>query len=298
MVELLFFIPNGVEKTLNSIIETRTLMQINQMNLYDTHMHTKFSGDSHADPYAIAQRAFDIGLKGICFTDHLDIDYKEEPGLFDLDIPAYQKEISQVKEKYRNQLDISWGIELGLQPYLETENQKIISENNFDFVIGSTHVVKQVDIYYPSFYEGRDETECYREYFEETLKNAQSYVDFDVYGHLDYVVRYGPNQNKFYTYEKYADVIDEILRVLILKGKGIELNTAGFKYGLDHAHPVTPVLKRYKELGGEIITLGSDGHTPEQIAWDFEKVPAILREAGFEYFTVFHKRKPEFVKIY
>ena len=80
--------------------------------------------------------------------------------------------------------------------------------------------------------------------------------------------------------------------------KGIELNTAGFKYGLDHAHPVTPVLKRYKELGGEIITLGSDGHAPEQIAWDFEKVPAILREAGFEYFTVFHKRKPEFVKIY
>lgn len=273
-------------------------MQINQMNLYDTHMHTKFSGDSHADPYAIAQRACEIGLKGICFTDHLDIDYKEEPGLFDLDIPAYQKEISQVKEKYRNHLDINWGIELGLQPYLEAENQKVISENNFDFVIGSTHVVKQVDIYYPSFYEGRDETECYREYFEETLKNAQSYVDFDVYGHLDYVVRYGPNQNKFYTYEKYADVIDEILCTLIAKGKGIELNTAGFKYGLDHAHPVTPVLKRYKELGGEIITLGSDGHAPEQIAWDFEKVPAILREAGFEYFTVFHKRKPEFVKIY
>ena len=272
-------------------------MQINQMNLYDTHMHTKFSGDSHADPYAIAQRACEIGLKGICFTDHLDIDYKEEPGLFDLDIPAYQKEISQVKEKYRNHLDLNWGIELGLQPYLETENQKIISENNFDFVIGSTHVVKQIDIYYPSFYEGRDEAECYREYFEETLKNAQSHVDFDVYGHLDYVVRYGPNQNKFYTYEKYADVIDEILRVLIAKGKGIELNTAGFKYGLDHAHPVTPVLKRYKELGGEIITLGSDGHTPEQIAWDFEKVPEILKEAGFEYFTVFHKRKPEFVKI-
>lgn len=272
-------------------------MQLNQMNLYDMHIHTHFSGDSQADASAVAQRACDIGLKGICFTDHLDIDYKETPGLFDLDIPAYQKGIALVKENYTEKLDIGWGIELGLQPYLEEQNQKIITENNFDFVIGSTHVVKQVDIYYPAYYEGRDEADCYREYFEETLKNAQSSVDFDVYGHLDYIVRYGPNKNKFYTYEAYADVIDEILRTLIKKGKGIELNTAGFKYGLGHAHPVLPVLKRYKELGGEIITLGSDGHAPEQIALDFEKVPAILKEAGFEYFTVFHNRKSEFIKL-
>lgn len=264
------------------------------MNLYDTHMHTHFSGDSQAAPADMAQRACDIGLAGICFTDHLDIDYKETPGLFDLDIPSYNKDISLIKEQFANKLDIGWGIELGLQPYLEAENQKIISENKFDFVIGSTHVVKQVDIYYPAYYEGRTEEACYREYFEETLKNAQSNVDFDVYGHLDYIVRYGPNKNKFYTYETYADVIDEILRTLISKGKGIELNTAGFKYGLGHAHPVLPVLKRYKELGGEIITLGSDGHAPEQIAWDFAKVPAILKEAGFRYFTVFHGRKPEF----
>lgn len=272
-------------------------MQLNQLHLYDTHMHTHFSGDSQADPSALAEKAFELGLKGICFTDHLDIDYKEEPGLFDLDIPNYQKEIANVKEIYKDKLDICWGIELGLQPYLEKENQSIILNNAFDFVIGSTHVVKQVDIYYPAYYEGRNEEDCYREYFEETLKNAQSSVDFDVYGHLDYVVRYGPNKNKFYSYEKYADVIDEILRTLIQKGKGLELNTAGFKYGLGHAHPVIPVLKRYKELGGEIITLGSDGHAPEQIAWDFEKVPAILKESGFAYFTVFHNRKPEFVKL-
>lgn len=272
-------------------------MQLNQLHLYDTHMHTHFSGDSQADPCAIAQRAHDIGLKGICFTDHLDIDYKETPGLFDLDIPAYQKGILSVKKQFADKLDIGWGIELGLQPYLETENQKIIAENSFDFVIGSTHVVKQIDIYYPAYYEGRKEEDCYREYFEETLKNAQSAIDFDVYGHLDYVVRYGPNKNKFYTYEKYADVMDEILRTLIQKGKGIELNTAGFKYGLGHAHPIIPVLKRYKELGGEIITLGSDGHAPEQIAWDFEKVPGILDEAGFTHFTVFKNRKPAFIKL-
>lgn len=272
-------------------------MNLTDLKLYDMHMHSHFSGDSEATPVSLAQKACDLGLAGICFTDHLDIDYKETPGLFDLDIPAYQAEISLLKDQFFNKLDIGWGIELGLQPYLVDKNQKIIEENDFDFVIGSTHVVKQVDIYFPPYYEGRCEDECYREYFEETLKNAQSDVDFDVYGHLDYVVRYGPNKNQFYSYEKYSDIIDEILRTLITRGKGIELNMAGFKYGLGHAHPTLDTLKRYKELGGEIITLGSDGHAPEQIAWEFEKVPSILKEAGFKYFTVFKERKAEFKKL-
>lgn len=272
-------------------------MRLSQKNLYDMHMHCHFSGDSKANPIEMAQKAIDIGLQGICFTDHLDIDYKETPGLFDLDISAYKKEIQSIKDTFSDKLEIGWGIELGLQPYLAKQNNQVIKENNFDFVIGSTHVVKQVDIYFPAYYEGRTEDACYREYFEETLKNAQSDVDFDVYGHLDYIVRYGPNKNQFYSYEKFADVIDEILRTLIAKGKGIELNTAGFKYGLGHAHPTMDTLKRYRELGGEIITIGSDGHAPEQIAWDFDKVPDILKEAGFDYFTVFKNREAIFKKI-
>lgn len=272
-------------------------MNLKKLNLYDMHMHTHFSGDSEAMPFDMAQKAWNIGLQGICFTDHLDIDYKETPGLFDLDIPAYKKEILEVKQQFADKLDIGWGIEFGLQPYLAEKNAQVIAENNFDFVIGSTHVVKQVDIYFPTYYEGRSEDDCYKEYFEETLKNAQSNVDFDVYGHLDYVIRYGPNKNKYYSYEKFADVIDEILRTLISREKGIELNMAGLKYGLGHAHPTIETLKRYKELGGEIITIGSDGHAPEQIAWDFQKVPTILREAGFEYFTIFKNRKPAFIKL-
>ncbi|MBQ2902509.1 MAG: histidinol-phosphatase HisJ family protein [Agathobacter sp.] len=272
-------------------------MDLRSLHLYDMHTHTHFSGDSEAMPSAMAQKACDLGLTGICFTDHLDIDYKETPGLFDLDIPAYKKEILQVKEQFTEKLDIGWGIELGLQPYLAEKNAQVIAENDFDFVIGSTHVVKQIDIYFPPYYEGRKEDDCYLEYFEETLKNAQSDVDFDVYGHLDYVVRYGPNKNKYYSYKKFADIIDEILRTLIAKGKGIELNMAGFKYGLGHAHPTMETLRRYKELGGEIITIGSDGHAPEQMAWEFEKAPVILKAAGFDYFTVFHNRKPEFIKL-
>jgi histidinol-phosphatase (PHP family) len=129
------------------------------------------------------------------------------------------------------------------------------------------------------------------------LDNLQTDADFDVYGHIDYVVRYGPNKNRFYTYEKYSDVIDEILRTLIARGKGIELNTAGFKYGLGHPNPTEEILARYRELGGEILTIGSDAHAPEQIAYDFAKVTEILRQAGFRFYTVFTARKPEFKKI-
>ena len=272
-------------------------MRLKDYKLYDMHMHTRFSGDSEADPFALAQKACDIGLSGICFTDHLDIDYKETPGLFDLDIPSYKKEISLIKEQFSDKLDIAWGIEIGLQPYLAKENKAIALNHDFDFIIGSTHQLHQIDIYYPTFWEGRSEDDGYRDYFEETLKNIQSDVDFDVYGHIDYVVRYGPNKNKYYTYEKFADILDEIFRTLIHKGKGIELNMAGLKYGLGHAHPTMEGLKRYRELGGEIITLGSDGHAPEQIAWEFEKAPDLLKAAGFDYFTIFKNRIPAFKKL-
>lgn len=272
-------------------------MNIKDFKLYDMHMHTRFSGDSEDDPFAMAQHAYDIGLAGICFTDHLDIDYSRTPGLFDLDIPAYKKEIVLVKENFRDKLDVCWGVELGLQPHIVAQNKAVATENDFDFIIGSTHQLHRKDIYFPDFYEGKNEDDCYRDYFEETLVNAQSDADFDVYGHIDYVVRYGPNKNQFYSYEKFADIIDEILRTLISRGRGIELNMAGFKYGLGHPNPTESILKRYKELGGEIITIGSDGHTPEQMAWEFEKAPAILKEAGFECFTTFRKRQPEFHKI-
>lgn len=265
--------------------------------LWDTHMHCYFSGDSEAAPRDMIESAIKKGLSGICFTDHLDLDYREEPGYFDLDFENYQKEILALKEEYADLIPVLWGIELGLQPHVASENLEVTRKYPFDFVIGSSHLVDHVDIYYPAFYERRTERTAYRRYFESILENLATDVDFDVYGHLDYVVRYGPNKNQAFTYEKYADLIDEILRKLIEKGKGIEMNMAGFKYGLGHPNPTEDILKRYRELGGEIITIGSDGHKPEQIAWDYHRVPELLKSAGFEYFTVFKERKPEFIKL-
>lgn len=265
--------------------------------LWDTHMHSHFSTDSDASPLAMVHAAMDAGLGGICFTDHFDLDYGISPDSFQLDIPAYFAKMLETKESFQGTFPICIGVEAGLQPHLEGILPDRINAYPFDFVIGSSHLVHRQDPYHPEYYMGKTEDEAYREYFESILENLAVFDCFDVYGHIDYVVRYGPNKNKYYSYRKFSDVIDEILRILIQKGKGIELNTGGFKYGLGHPNPEEAVLKRYRELGGEIVTIGSDAHRPEHVAYTFGKVPEILKAAGFQYYTVFRERKPVFHEL-
>lgn len=267
------------------------------MNLWDAHMHTHHSGDCDALMEDMIQSAIQKGLKGICFTDHLDYDYQKEPGKFELNVSSYYNEVTQFQRAYKNRFPIHFGIEVGLQPHLVQQNNEVIKSRPFDFVIGSSHVSKGIDPYYPEFYQGRTENEAYLEYFETVLENAKTDADFDVYGHIDYVVRYGPNKDKFYSYKKYSDVIDEILCTLIQKGKGIELNTGALAKGLTHPNPTEDIIKRYKELGGEVLTLGADAHLPQNIAYGFNQAAKLLVEAGFRYFTVFTQRKPEFYPL-
>lgn len=267
------------------------------LNLWDTHMHSQFSGDSSSPLDSMINASIERGLAGICFTDHLDIDYPDDPDLFLLDLPNYYASVMANQKMYAGRLPVLFGIELGLQPHLAALHQDILSQYPFDFVIGSSHVVHGMDPYFPKFYEGRDEKAAYREYFESILENLDAFHDFDVYGHIDYVVRYGPTRNENYDWTEYEEIINEILKKLIQLGKGIEINTGGFKYGLGHPNPTEAIIRRYRELGGEIITLGADAHSTEQVGFDFEKLPHILKDAGFEYYTIFRQRKPEFLKL-
>ena len=206
------------------------------------------------------QAAVDNGLTGICFTEHLDPDYPETPENLDfsLDIPAYRQRLFELADAFRDQITVNFGIELGLQPHLSESFSGLLKEIPFDFVIGSSHVVHGYDPYYPSYFEGRKESACYMEYFESILENVAAFDEMDVYGHIDYVVRYGPNQNRQYSYGRYKEILDEILRTLIRKNIGIELNTGGYHYGLGEPNPCVNVIRRYHELGGEIITIGAD----------------------------------------
>lgn len=267
---------------------------------WDTHMHCHFSADSDSTPESMIEAAISKDLSGICFTDHIDYDYPAnplDPMIFEFDLTEYDHAIRKLQSQYADRLPILHGIELGLQPHLAKKHTRLLQEQHFDFVIGSSHVVHGKDPYYASYYEGRTEEDAYQEYFISVLENIQAFHDFDVYGHIDYAVRYGPNKNTFYSYRKYADIIDEILKQLIALGKGIEINTGGFRHGLGHPNPCEDILKRYHELGGEIVTLGADAHKPEWIAYCFDKLPQLLKSCGFSYYTIFRNRKAEFISL-
>ena len=265
--------------------------------LWDTHMHSQFSGDSHTPQEDMIAAARQKNLKGICFTDHLDIDYPDEPETFLLDLPNYVSSVDAMQEKYKEDLPVRLGIELGLQPHLACIHADILSQYPFDFVIGSIHLIHGQDPYYRGFFEGRSDEEAYHEAFQVTIENLKKIDSFDSLGHLDYVVRYGAHQAEEYSYRKYAEEIDEILKHLISHGKGLEMNMAGMKYGLGFPNPHPDVIRRYKELGGEIVTIGADAHRPEHVAFDYEQAGEILAGCGFSYYAEFKGRKPVFRRI-
>lgn len=273
------------------------------MILADIHMHTDFSSDSKSPMESMIQSAIEKGLKTICFTEHLDYEYPADDGqgLFLVDIDAYQKKLLELKEIYKNDIEVLFGIEFGLLPHLAERYEKITSSYDFDFIIGSSHLVaapwypddsRHGDPYDDAFWKGRSVEDVCEAYFQSIIDNISAYKNFDTYGHIDYIIRYAPEKNKGYTYQKYAKILDQLLTALIENNIALEVNTAGFKYGLGEPNPQSDILKRYLELGGEKITIGADGHKPEHIAYDFKKAETLLKDLGFKYYTIFRKRQP------
>lgn len=268
--------------------------------LTDYHTHSHFSGDCDTPMEHMIKQAVSLGLTHLCLTEHLDLDYPSRAGEcldFNLDTLQYRNEFLSLQEKYNAQIQLLWGVELGLQTHIFPSLHDYVQNQPFDFIIASSHLCYGEDPYYPDFFEKRREEDVYEAYFSSILENVTCFSDYDVYGHLDYIVRYGPNKDTRYSYEKYRDIFDSILKTIIEKGKGIEVNTGGVKYGLKDLHPATAILKRYKELGGEIITIGSDAHTPENLQNHFSRAESLLKECGFQYYTIFKERKAEFLSL-
>jgi len=267
----------------------------------DYHMHSYFSGDSTDPMENMILKGIESGLKSMCFTEHYDMDYvyeiPEDEGIFELNTDSYLYELANLKTKYADKINVLFGVELGIQPHIKRELSVYARTHEFDFIIASSHLAHRKDPYYPAFYEGRSDEEAYREYLEATLENIKAFTNFDVYGHLDYAMRYGKTKDANYSYESFPDLFDEILTRLIENEKGLEINTKGLDCGLKYANPCNSVLKRYRELGGEIITVGSDAHSSKDIGRKFDKASEFLLECGFKYYTTFEKRVAEFHRL-
>lgn len=265
--------------------------------LYDCHLHTSFSADCDVLPELMIEQGIKNGLSGICMTDHQDADFPYPKVAFDLDLTSYRQKYLELKEHYQKELDLLFGVELGIQPHLKDELSSYVKSAPFDFIIGSIHLVNRVDPWYPDYFEGRDDYSGFLEYFECALLNLKTFQNFDVFGHLDYIVRYSPNKNKNYSYLAFQDLIDEILKILVEKGIGLEINTGSIKSGLDAPNPCPEILKRYRELGGEIITFGSDAHKPEYVGYHLKEMQELAKSCGFRYFSVFRNRKPDMLPL-
>jgi histidinol-phosphatase (PHP family) len=256
----------------------------------DYHIHSNISCDCETDMMKMAEAAFKKGLKEICFTEHIDID---PPLNFCIDFGRYEEKIAQVRRAFPG-INIGKGIEAGLGKIATAEMEKLISLAAPDFVIGSQHLVYGLDPFESAIWERYEQKEVYDEYIKECIENAAECTFFDVFGHIGYVAK--SNTHKVFSYTDYPDETDELLKKLIGKGKGIEVNTSGIIRS-GSTLPETPIIKRYFELGGEIITVGSDSHIEDAVGRYVSETLEVLKDIGFKYVCAFKERKPEFLKI-
>lgn len=258
--------------------------------MFDFHMHSNFSADCETPMEATIESAIKKGLTEICFTEHIDYEYPDPTIVFDLDVKKYNETILQLQKKYKDVITIKKGVEIGVQPYLLDRYEELLTKETFDFIICSMHTTNKQGLHSGDFFKERTAEEAYRLYYEELLYCVEHFDHYSVLGHLDLVKRYQTFQGN----EDFHDIIGEIFKIIIAKGKGIEVNTSGFAYGLGSAMPSEDILKLYYNCGGEIITIGSDAHKPEHVAHRFSEMIELLISIGFKYVATFEALQPKF----
>ena len=261
--------------------------------MFDYHMHSHVSFDGHDSGLAMALAAKAAGLKEICFTDHIDHDFDAEGHSMVFDPMVYAAEYDNLEV---DGLKIRRGVEYGLKPYNRDTMQKDLQLRNFDFVLGSVHFVNELDIYYPGFWHDKTVEQAVQEFLEETLLCVQHHDDYDVLGHLSYIckARAHPDPKPLYL-KDHREIVDEILKILVQKGKGMEINTSGVDRCGDFL-PGEEFFRRFKELGGEIVTIGSDAHNTQRVGQYSDRACQMMKDI-FGYVCTFDGRKPIFHKL-
>lgn len=259
--------------------------------MYDMHIHSQYSMDSTTPMEDTVIEAIKKNMKSICFTDHVDYDSSLQKLDFVFRTSDYFREINRVKYKYKKQIEILAGVEIGIQPHLFERYDKFLNNNQFDFVLMSIHAVEGEDIFLDKFTDNKDPIKAIRAYYTDMLTCVKSFSNFDILGHIDYIDRYFSSKEDIPDFESYKDLVVEILETIIKKGKGIELNTSGLRKGLGYFHPKTSILELYKSLGGETITIGSDSHIAETVGSDYKLAEKVLRDLDFKYTHIFKERK-------
>ena len=275
--------------------------------LADYHVHTDFSDDSAYPMEQVVRDATNLHLDEICITDHVDygikvdwdsseeIRYRNGEPLANVDYPRYEAEIQRVRDMFTGKLKIKMGMEFGIQVHTIPQFESLFRRYPFDFIILSIHQIEDKEFWTQDFQQGRTQQEYNERYYEEMLHVVRAYKNYSVLGHMDLIKRYdkaGP-----YPFEKVKPFIAEILKIVIADGKGIEVNTSSHRYGLTDSMPSLELLLLYRDLGGSIITIGSDSHAPEHLGAYIQDAKEQLKELGFPSFCTYKKMQPVFWKL-
>lgn len=272
----------------------------------DYHVHTDYSDDSTYLMEDVIKDAIAMKMDEICLTDHVDYGikydwdekipmlYRDNMPLANVDYPKYFKEIKKLQQQYP-EIVIKKGMEFGIQKHTISKYQKLYQKYDFDFIILSCHQIDDKEFWNQEYQLGKTQAEYNQQYYQEIYDVIKEYKDYSVLGHLDLIVRY--DEMGVYPFENVKDIITDILKMVIKDGKGIEVNTSSHRYGLKDSTPSYDILKLYKELGGTIITIGSDSHKKEHLGAYIQEAKDLLRSIGFKEYCTFELMQPVFHQL-
>lgn len=261
----------------------------------DYHVHSRFSVDCQVPMAALCERAIALGIPEICITDHADF-VPEDKGYGYFRPDAYFADIERCRALYGDRLTIRAGVEIGEAHRYPYESDLLMDEYPFDFVIGSLHWVENALIFSDRYFESKTLAEAYGAYFQELLVMVRV-GGFDVLGHLDAVKRYGFEVYGPFDPRQFEEPLREVLRACVEVGIGLEINTGPLRRPVREPSPTLDVLRWYRELGGEILTIGSDAHQAEHVGYGLEVAVELAKAAGFTQIATFRERQPHFVPL-
>ena len=242
----------------------------------DLHTHSSFSFDADYDPALMLESAAQRGLRQICFTDH--VDFYDPSDIHLPDFAARAARLAQLRGQFP-QLTVLEGAEVSMtaDPACARSAMAALSGVALDFIIGSVHTVGEENVWADEFYAHRTREAAYRLYLETILQALDSLPQLDVLGHYDFVAHYAPYADRAMHYDDAPEVFDAIFRWLVAHGKTMEINTSAWEtdapWGLD-------ILRRFRELGGQCVTVGSDSHNPRNLGRRFDEAAALAEQAG------------------
>ncbi len=280
----------------------------------DYHIHSEFSDDSFEAVEDQINKAISLKFNEICFCDHVDygikkdwsegnIEYRDGDGisndnnmkepLANVDYPRYFEKLNLMKEEYKDKIIIKKGLEFGIQRHTIDKYERLFKEyeNELDFVLLSVHQIDDKELWNQEFQKDKSQKEYHERYYQEIYETMNQYKNYCVLAHLDLISRY---DLKEYPFENNKKIITEILKQAIQDDKGIEINTSSYHYKLKDTTPSMDILKLYHDLGGKIITIGSDAHSTKYLGDHYDDARKILKDIGFKYICTFDKMTPIF----